>query len=95
MNGQLYPVCSPAPRLSALELWCRWGLRILFFISVFSLGEVVLEHVSALFDLIELRHSITHLGVAGPGVYLAVLALSVVISPIPGAPLVVMGGVMG
>ncbi|WP_008312372.1 TVP38/TMEM64 family protein [Leptolyngbya sp. PCC 6406] len=55
---------------------------------------LLLKDQTALFTPAGLRQAVEHLGHWGPMLYIGTLALSVVISPIPGAPLVVMGGVM-
>ena len=41
-----------------------------------------------------LKETVQELGVFGPLIYMGILALSVVVSPIPGAPLVIVGGVI-
>lgn len=55
---------------------------------------LLLKDQTALFTPTGLRQAVEHLGHWGPTLYMGVLALSVIISPIPGAPLVVMGGVV-
>jgi uncharacterized membrane protein YdjX (TVP38/TMEM64 family) len=58
------------------------------------LAWLLLKDQTALFTPTGLKQAIEHLGYWGPTLYIGVLALSVIISPIPGAPLVVMGGVV-
>jgi len=47
-----------------------------------------------LFTPSEFRQVASRLGVAGPFIYIGLIALSVVISPVPGAPLVVIAGAL-
>ncbi len=57
-------------------------------------GWLVLESTPNLLTPSALERNLQQLGIVGPLVYIAVLVLSVVISPIPGAPLAVVGGIV-
>lgn len=57
-------------------------------------GGLALESTPNLLNPLQLENILQQLGALGPIVYMAVLALSVVISPIPGAPLAVVGGMV-
>ncbi|MBF2035921.1 MAG: TVP38/TMEM64 family protein [Leptolyngbyaceae cyanobacterium T60_A2020_046] len=71
--------------------------RLIVAVVITALALLVwllLKDQTALFTPAELRQTVEHLGHWGPTLYMGILALSVIISPIPGAPLVVMGGVV-
>lgn len=57
-------------------------------------GGLALESTPNVLNPSQLENILQQLGALGSIVYMAVLALSVVISPIPGAPLAVVGGMV-
>ncbi len=61
---------------------------------LFICGWLWLEPTPNLLAPSDLESMLQKLGVFGPVVYMAVLALSVVVSPIPGAPLAIVGGMV-
>jgi len=94
MNHQLTPEVTFESPFSSLGKQClRVGMAVLL-IAALALVGLLLGHYSDVFSPAKLKRIVTDLGAGGPIIYMAVLALSVVVSPIPGAPLVVMGGVI-
>lgn len=57
-------------------------------------GWLLLEPSPDLFNPTALKSTLQQMGAWGPVIYIAVLALSVVVSPVPGAPLAVAAGMV-
>ena len=70
------------------------GLALGIFLLCWSICWWLLRPELNLFTPEGFRQGVNHLGWLGPFVYMGLLVLSVVISPIPGAPLAVVAGAM-
>lgn len=83
-------------RIQQYQLWNRsnaLALSILILCGLLCWG-LSLRQNGNLLTPDGLKQTIQNLGVLGPIAYIGLLALSVVISPIPGAPLAVVGGMV-
>lgn len=85
---------SKARPLKKLWKWSNAFAVAILGTCVITHGWFILESTPNLLNPLTLEPILKQLSITGPLIYIAVLILSVVISPIPGAPLAVVGGVV-
>lgn len=85
---------AEAHRFRKFWKWSNAGALAILGICLLICGWLILESTPNLLDPLVLERILQQLGIVGPLVYIGVLVLSVVISPIPGAPLAVVAGVV-
>lgn len=85
---------SAAHRFRKIRKWPNALALAILGICLLICGWLTLESTPNLLDPLVLERILQRLGIVGPLVYIGVLVLSVVISPIPGAPLAVVAGVV-